>query len=216
MRSKRRCVLEKKQPYSGDEWCSGADTEEDEDKPPAVPHRELSMAGPIQPLSGPSPMGSINESTSSTLGRGMVPALHSELPRPHQQVVYVFTTGLANSAAEAVIHGHADSILVFHQQNVPRTKLDQCTAVKLPSLSEQLSSGSTPPTGTPKSQSGTPRPASVGGTVGGHLHPAGTPTSAGHPEDEPPQARPGGASGSMSSAAPHPPGGSSVPGLAAG
>ncbi|XP_036393205.1 B-cell CLL/lymphoma 9-like protein isoform X2 [Megalops cyprinoides] len=216
MRSKRRCVLEKKQPYSGDEWCSGADTEEDEDKPPAVPHRELSMAGPIQPLSGPSPMGSINESTSSTLGRGMVPALHSELPRPHQQVVYVFTTGLANSAAEAVIHGHADSILVFHQQNVPRTKLDQCTAVKLPSLSEQLSSSSTPPTGTPKSQSGTPRPASVGGTVGGHLHPAGTPTSAGHPEDEPPQSRPGGASGSMSSAAPHPPGGGSVPSLAAG
>lgn len=33
MRSKRRCVLEKKQPYSGDEWCSGPDTEEDEDKP---------------------------------------------------------------------------------------------------------------------------------------------------------------------------------------
>lgn len=32
MRSKRRCVLEKKQPYSGDEWCSGPDTE-DEDKP---------------------------------------------------------------------------------------------------------------------------------------------------------------------------------------
>ncbi|GCB77765.1 hypothetical protein scyTo_0020032 [Scyliorhinus torazame] len=30
-RSKRRCVLERKQPYSGDEWYSGPDTE-DEDK----------------------------------------------------------------------------------------------------------------------------------------------------------------------------------------
>lgn len=40
MRSKRRCVLEKKQPYSGDEWCSGPDTEEDEDRPHTATHRE--------------------------------------------------------------------------------------------------------------------------------------------------------------------------------
>ncbi len=40
MRSKRRCVLEKKQPYSGDEWCSGPDTEEDEDKPHTATHSE--------------------------------------------------------------------------------------------------------------------------------------------------------------------------------
>lgn len=40
MRSKRRCVLEKKQPYSGDEWCSGPDTEEDEDKPHTMIHSE--------------------------------------------------------------------------------------------------------------------------------------------------------------------------------
>lgn len=41
MRSKRRCVLEKKQPYSGDEWCSGPDTEEDEDKlHSSASHRE--------------------------------------------------------------------------------------------------------------------------------------------------------------------------------
>ncbi|XP_070983282.1 B-cell CLL/lymphoma 9-like protein isoform X1 [Oncorhynchus clarkii lewisi] len=40
MRSKRRCVLEKKQPYSGDEWCSGPDTEEEEDKPHPATHRE--------------------------------------------------------------------------------------------------------------------------------------------------------------------------------
>ena len=38
-RSKRRCVLERKQPYSGDEWCSGPDSEED-DKPLGAAHSE--------------------------------------------------------------------------------------------------------------------------------------------------------------------------------
>ncbi|KAJ8280275.1 hypothetical protein GJAV_G00052630 [Gymnothorax javanicus] len=185
MRRKRRCVLEKKQPYSGDEWCSGADTEEEEEKLPVAPHRELSMASSVQPLTVPAPHGPISESGGPALGRGAGPALHTELPRPHEQVVYVFTTSLANSAAEAVINGHAESILLFHQQNVPRTKLGQCTPGKLPSLSELTSSG-TPPMGTPKSQSATPRPASVGGVMAGHLHSVGTPTSAGLPETEPP------------------------------
>jgi len=40
MRSKRRCVLERKQPYSGDEWCSGAETEEEDEKPLSATHRE--------------------------------------------------------------------------------------------------------------------------------------------------------------------------------
>lgn len=30
-----------------------------------------------------------------------------------------------HSAAEAVVKGQSDSILMFHQQNVPRTKLSQ-------------------------------------------------------------------------------------------
>nr|XP_015192838.1 PREDICTED: B-cell CLL/lymphoma 9-like protein [Lepisosteus oculatus] len=127
LRTKRRCVLEKKQPYSGDEWCSGADSDDD-DKPPAAAHRERSLAGPAQPRPGPSPLGPLSESGSSSAGHGLGAGLHPELgsaPKPLQQVVYVFTTSLANSAAEAVVHGHADSILVFHQQNVPRTKLDQ-------------------------------------------------------------------------------------------
>ncbi|KPP61401.1 hypothetical protein Z043_120504, partial [Scleropages formosus] len=206
MRSKRRCVLVKKQPYSGDEWCSGPDTEEEEDKPPTAPHRELSAAGPAQSLTGPSPMGPISESGCPALGRGMGPGIPPELSRPGQQVVYVFTTSLANSAAEAVLHGHSDSILLFHQQNVPRTKLDKCApAVKLPSLSEQLNSCNTPSTSTPKSQSGTPRPASVGAGAGGNLHPAGTPTSAVNCEEESPQARPGAASGNYSSTASHQP-----------
>lgn len=32
---------------------------------------------------------------------------------------------VSHSAADAVMHGHTDSILLFHQQNIPRTKLDQ-------------------------------------------------------------------------------------------
>lgn len=41
-RSKRRCVLERKQPYSGDEWCSGPDSEED-DKPIGATHSECPL-----------------------------------------------------------------------------------------------------------------------------------------------------------------------------
>ncbi|XP_071758517.1 B-cell CLL/lymphoma 9-like protein [Centroberyx gerrardi] len=193
MRSKRRCVLEKKQPYSGDEWCSGPDTEEDEDKPHTATHRERVLAGPIQGLSGRSSAGPISEPGGPAMGRGVGPGLKAEPPQPSQQVVYVFTTSLANSAAEAVMKGQTDSILLFHQQNVPRTKLEQGhPSGKLPSLSEKVSSSSSPPMGTPKSQSGTPRPASAG--VGGHLHPAGTPSSAGHSDNESSQTRPGGAS----------------------
>ncbi|XP_010899589.3 B-cell CLL/lymphoma 9-like protein isoform X2 [Esox lucius] len=205
MRSKRRCVLEKKQPYSGDEWCSGPDTEEEDDKPHTVAHRERVMSSGIrQGLSGPSSTtGPLPPDPSLTpgVGRGLGPGGHrSEVPRPSQQVVYVFTTSLANSAAEAVIHGHTDSILLFHQQNVPRTKqLEQyAPSGKHPSLSE-LSARATPPTGTPKSQSGTPRPASVG--VGSHLQSvrSGTPSSTGPPESETPQTRPGGPGASNNS-----------------
>ncbi|XP_041920021.1 B-cell CLL/lymphoma 9-like protein [Alosa sapidissima] len=163
MRSKRRCVLEKKQPYSGDEWCSGGDTEEDEDKPNMAVHRERMITGTC----GTAGVG--GQSSAPPAGYAFSSGgLRSDLPRPAQQVVYVFTTSLANSAAEAVIHGHTDSILMFHQQNVPRTKLDQCLPAmrKLPSLPEQLSSRSTPPMGTLKSQNDTPRPASVGGAIG--------------------------------------------------
>ncbi|KAF7655773.1 hypothetical protein LDENG_00051140 [Lucifuga dentata] len=193
MRSKRRCVLEKKQPYSGDEWCSGPDTEEDEDKPHTATHRERVLAGPVQGLSDRPSAGPISEPGGPVMGCGVGPGLKAESSQPSQQVVYVFTTNLANSAAEAVMKGQTDSILLFHQQNVPRTKLEQGhSSGKLSSLSEKMSSNSSPPIGTPKSQSGTPRPASTG--VGGHLHPAGTPSSAGHSDNESSQTRPAGAS----------------------
>ncbi|XP_026769411.3 B-cell CLL/lymphoma 9-like protein isoform X3 [Pangasianodon hypophthalmus] len=208
IRRKRRCVLEKKQPYSGDEWCSGAETEEEEEKPSSTAHREHVMSCPGQSLSG-----TVESVSGPGLGCGLGPVLRTDQP-PHtsQQVVYVFTTSLANSAAEAVMHGHTDSILLFHQQNVPRTKLDQqCTGVgKLPSLSEQLSSSSTPPMGTPKSQSGTPRPASVGGVIGDHLTGGNTPSSTGQPDSEVTHVHPGATPSHNNCATSHPlgPGGS--------
>lgn len=63
--------------------------------------------------------------------------------------------------------------------------------------------------GTPKSQSGTPRPASAG--AGGHLQPAGTPSSsAGHSDGESSQTRPGGASGNNNGVIPQKSGGGSA------
>nr|XP_046245731.1 B-cell CLL/lymphoma 9-like protein [Scatophagus argus] len=193
MRSKRRCVLEKKQPYSGDEWCSGPDTEEDEDKPRSATHRERGLTGSFQGLSDRLSAGPLSEPGGPVIVCGVGPGLKTEPAQSSQQVVYVFTTSLANSAAEAVMKGQTDSILLFHQQNVPRTKLGQGhPSGKPPNLSEKVNSSSSPPTGTPKSQSGTPRPASAG--VGGSLHPAGTPTSTGHSDSESSQTRPSGAS----------------------
>lgn len=183
MRSKRRCVLTKKQPYSGDEWCSGPDTD-DEDKPHTGPQR------PIQGHCDRPPVRHMPESGAALMGSGQ--GLKAELPQTSQQVVYVFTTSLANSAAEAVMKGQSDSILRFHQQHVPNSKLEQCCPQgDLPNLSEKINSSCSPLTGTPKSQSGTPRPASAG--VGCPLTPAGTPSSAGHLDNETSQARLGGA-----------------------
>lgn len=47
-RSKRRCVLERKQPYSGDEWCSGPDSEDDE-KALGSSHGESSLKAALCP-----------------------------------------------------------------------------------------------------------------------------------------------------------------------
>lgn len=195
MRSKRRCVLERKQPYSGDEWCSGAETEEEDEKPLSATHREHVMC-PSQGHSGSSTTGHVSDPGGPGLGSGHGPGIRTDLhSRPPQQVVYVFTTSLANSAAEAVMHGHTDSILLYHQQNVPRTKLDQSTGVgKVSNLAEHISSSHSPPIGTPKSQSGTPRPASVGGV--GHLPGTSTPSSTGHPDSEPAQTHRGGGTSS--------------------
>ncbi|KAG8569477.1 hypothetical protein GDO81_014428 [Engystomops pustulosus] len=133
-RSKRRCVLERKQPYSGDEWCSGPDSEEDE-KNLVVSHHcgvsDSAISAPTVPGSGSASLPGLNDTSSSSTPHGANQSLHGEgggpggpskAPSPY---VYVFTTYLANTAAEAVLQGHADSILLYHQQNVPRAKLDE-------------------------------------------------------------------------------------------
>ncbi|XP_064125048.1 B-cell CLL/lymphoma 9-like protein isoform X3 [Loxodonta africana] len=159
-RSKRRCVLERKQPYSGDEWCSGPDSEED-DKPIGATHN-CNVADPAMaaPQLGPSqaPQLPLSESSAPGPPHGPPPGLRPDAPggggggvpgKPPSQFVYVFTTHLANTAAEAVLQGRADSILAYHQQNVPRAKLDQ--APKVPPTPEPLPL-STPSAGTPQSQ----------------------------------------------------------------
>ncbi|XP_045432171.1 B-cell CLL/lymphoma 9-like protein isoform X1 [Pipistrellus kuhlii] len=157
-RSKRRCVLERKQPYSGDEWCSGPDSEED-DKPIGATHNcnvgDPAMAAP-QLGPGQAPQLPLSEGSAPGPPHGPSAALRPDAPggggvpgKPPSQFVYVFTTHLANTAAEAVLQGRADSILAYHQQNVPRAKLDQ--APKVLSTPEPLPL-STPSAGTPQPQ----------------------------------------------------------------
>ncbi|KAM9801561.1 LOW QUALITY PROTEIN: B-cell CLL/lymphoma 9-like protein [Neosynchiropus ocellatus] len=151
MRSKRRCVLEKKQPYSGDEWCSGPDTEDDEDKlPRAAAQRGRGHSGPLLRNPDCLPKGTgLPESGVPALVCGLGPKAE---PPPSPQMVYVFTTSLANSAAEAVLKGQADSILQYHQQNVPGAKLEQ---ELLPGkLSEKVNSSISPPSAPSKPTAG--------------------------------------------------------------
>lgn len=152
-RSKRRCVLERKQPYSGDEWCSGQDSEEDE-KNLVVSHNcsvsDSAISAPTVPGSGSASLPGLNDSSSSStphgasqslLGEGGGPGGPSKAP---SQYVYVFTTYLANTAAEAVLQGRADSILLYHQQNVPRAKLDEATLQKPPITPDTAGEDSVP------------------------------------------------------------------------
>ncbi|XP_066495577.1 B-cell CLL/lymphoma 9-like protein isoform X2 [Tiliqua scincoides] len=163
-RSKRRCVLERKQPYSGDEWCSGPDSEDDE-KPLGSSHNcnaaESAMTAASQLGPGSNPLPTLSESNASGTPPGAAPGLRpdasggSNSRKQPLQFVYVFTTHLANTAAEAVLQGRADSILGYHQQHVPRTKLDQVPAPKLQVAAEALPVNSSPAS-TPQSQPSIP------------------------------------------------------------
>ncbi|XP_018081325.1 B-cell CLL/lymphoma 9-like protein isoform X2 [Xenopus laevis] len=144
-RRKRRCVLERKQPYSGDEWCSGADSEEDE-KTLVVTHNcnagESVMSTPTLPGTGSASLPGINDTSSSSTPHGVVPSLRGDgggslgPSKTPSKFVYVFTTFLANKAAEAVLQGHNDSILIYHKQNVPHRKLDEVSPQKPSSAQE--------------------------------------------------------------------------------
>ncbi|KAM4016194.1 B-cell CLL/lymphoma 9-like protein isoform 5-T5 [Anomaloglossus baeobatrachus] len=173
-RSKRRCVLERKQPYSGDEWCSGPDSEEDE-KNLVIAHNcsvgDSAVSAPTVPGSASASLPGLNDSSSSSTPHGASQNVHGEGGGPGgpskapSQYVYVFTTYLANTAAEAVLQGQADSILLYHQQNVPRAKLEEETLQK-PSITPETVVEDSVPTLPPTSS---PAPAS---------HPTSTPIQA--------------------------------------
>ncbi|XP_078282682.1 B-cell CLL/lymphoma 9-like protein isoform X2 [Rhinoraja longicauda] len=158
-RSKRRCVLERKQPYSGDEWYSGPDSE-DEDKPRVAALNctvvETALSGTVQPSPSSNPLPPVSESAPSSAPHNPTggPCQHPDSgntrnpSKPPSQFV----------AAEAVIQGRSDSIVAYHTHNVPRTKLEQVydqkvshAAQKGAGLQEQLTRNR-PPSGTPQPQ----------------------------------------------------------------
>ncbi|XP_041115309.1 B-cell CLL/lymphoma 9 protein-like isoform X1 [Polyodon spathula] len=121
-RSKRMCVAERRQPYSGTDWCSGGESDEDEqgffncnsnDVKPQDSHSLPPSNAGISRSSTPShsSVGGQN-ATSETTGSQKAPT----------KVVYVFSTEMANKAADAVIKGHSDSIVAYHMQNISSNK----------------------------------------------------------------------------------------------
>uniref|UniRef100_A0A3Q3X5Q8 B-cell lymphoma 9 beta-catenin binding domain-containing protein n=1 Tax=Mola mola TaxID=94237 RepID=A0A3Q3X5Q8_MOLML len=80
------------------------------------------------------PQDSVTHSTSNTgLSRSSTPS-HNTLgsqgsttepppgQKPGSKLVYVFTTEMANKAADAVLTGHTDNIIAFHMKNISNSK----------------------------------------------------------------------------------------------
>lgn len=80
-------MLERKQPYSGDEWCSGPDSEED-DKPIAAPHSEFPSCAPGHGLPCPH-LGACRAAFAQCPFPGSLhrpwPSLHRDSPSPALQ-----------------------------------------------------------------------------------------------------------------------------------
>ncbi|CAL8344632.1 unnamed protein product [Boreogadus saida] len=124
-RVKRMCVAERRQPYSGADWCSGGESDEDDKgffncnsgdvKPQDAISHSTSNAG-LSRASTPSHnalgggQGSVTEPSS---GGGQ---------KAGSKVVYVFTTEMANKAADAVLTGHTENIISFHMKNISNNK----------------------------------------------------------------------------------------------
>uniref|UniRef100_A0A5F8H353 BCL9 like n=1 Tax=Monodelphis domestica TaxID=13616 RepID=A0A5F8H353_MONDO len=151
-RSKRRCVLERKQPYSGDEWCSGPDSDDD-DKPIGATHN-CNVADPgmatTQLGPGPAPPPPLNESSAPGAPHGPPAGLRTEGPggpggpgKSSAQFVYVFTTHLANTT------GRGGSLCLLPPPSSFAFVVPQ--APKVPPTSEPLPL-STASAGTPQSQ----------------------------------------------------------------
>ncbi|XP_043547387.1 B-cell CLL/lymphoma 9 protein isoform X1 [Chiloscyllium plagiosum] len=121
-RSKRLCVAERRQPYSGAEWCSGTESEEEErtffncNSSESVKSQEH-LATHSLPSSNPDASGSSNPSHNSVGSQKPMPESSTAKKTP-PKVIYVFSTNMANKAAEAVLKGEAETILSFHMQNI--------------------------------------------------------------------------------------------------
>ncbi|KAJ8004175.1 hypothetical protein DPEC_G00156050 [Dallia pectoralis] len=113
-RAKRLCVAERRQPYSGADWCSGG--ESDEEDPGFFNCNSTEM----KPLDVNNTLSSAI-STHNAIG-GQSTELVGSCPKPGSKVVYVFTTEMANKAADAVFTGHSDNIIAFHMNNVSNGK----------------------------------------------------------------------------------------------
>ncbi|KAJ8252981.1 hypothetical protein GJAV_G00207850 [Gymnothorax javanicus] len=118
-RVKRLCVAERRQPYSGVDWSSEGDSDEDEAR-----YFNCNSSDVKSQASGSLPSSNAGISRSSTPSHNVIsePAVNQ---KPPSKIVYVFTTEMANKAAEAVLTGHADSIIAFHARNISHSKADK-------------------------------------------------------------------------------------------
>ncbi|XP_078402034.1 B-cell CLL/lymphoma 9 protein [Cetorhinus maximus] len=133
-RSQRLCVTERGQPDSGAEWCSGTESKEEEQSLFSESSKDCNSAESVKPqeqlaaLSFPS--SNPDACRSSTLShhsvgdQNLMPESSTTQKTP-SKVVYVFSTDMANKAAEAVLKGEAESILVFHMQNISNTRTEK-------------------------------------------------------------------------------------------
>ncbi|TRY68069.1 hypothetical protein DNTS_034797 [Danionella cerebrum] len=112
-RAKRLCVGERRLPYSGADWCSGGESDEDD------PGFFNCNSTEIKP--DPAALSSSTPTHNAVAGQG-TPSEMGSGSKPGSKVVYVFTTDMANKAADAVITGHVDNIITYHMNNISNGK----------------------------------------------------------------------------------------------
>ncbi|XP_043928047.1 B-cell CLL/lymphoma 9 protein isoform X2 [Protopterus annectens] len=147
-RSKRLCVAERRQPYSGADWCSGGETDDDENdylncSSPGNVKSQESQHTPIALLPGNTGMARSSTPSHNSVGGPVVMAETAGSRKIPPKVVFVFSTEMANRAAEAVLKGQADSIVSYHKQNISNTKLEkdnQSTGTPSPAVQNESKS----------------------------------------------------------------------------
>ncbi|KAG7260284.1 LOW QUALITY PROTEIN: hypothetical protein CRUP_015956 [Coryphaenoides rupestris] len=110
-RVKRMCVAERRQPYSGADWCSGGESDDDDkgffncNSSDVKPQDSISHA-----TSNASGLSRASTPSHNALGGGQVSASEvSGGQKAGTKVVYVFTTEMANKAADATSNQGAQS-----------------------------------------------------------------------------------------------------------